>query len=239
MEMAKLLDIQRLMKRYANFELYIESLTVNSGETLGIVGRNGAGKSTLLDLIMNERARDSGLVKIFGLDNVDREIEIKRRIGFVLDEAAFSDRFSLKQAGRVLSFIYPSWDSGYYQELLNSFGLDACMVFSELSKGMSTKSRLALAMAHRPDLLLLDEITSGLDPVSRMEILNILKSYVESDGKRGIVYTTHITDDLRQMSSRVAFIDDGSLVYVKPVGMFDDVSIDQQMANYVEGGDAL
>lgn len=215
--------------------LHINSLTVHPGETVGIIGKNGAGKSTLLDLLLNERERDSGTVSLFGLDNKSHEIEVKQRIGFVIDEAGFNEKFSLKEAGRVLSHIYPSWDHWYYCRLLDGFGLDPCMSFSELSKGMSIKGRLALAMAHRPELLILDEVTSGLDPVSRIEILHILKAYVEEDARRGLVYSTHITDDLKQLSSKIVFIDKGSIVYVKPVELFDGLSIDQQMAEYIEG----
>lgn len=237
--MSALLDVRDLVKEYPNFRFNVSELTVYPGDTLGIVGKNGAGKSTLLDLILNERERDSGTVSIFGLDNKSHEINIKQRIGFVIDEAGFNEKFSLEEAGRVLSHIYSSWDRLYYCELLDKFDLDPNMSFAELSRGMLIKGKLALAMAHRPELLILDEITSGLDPVSRIEILRILRAYVERNTSRGLVYSTHVTDDLRQLSSKVLFIDKGLIVYVKPIELFDGLSIDQQMADYIEDEGAV
>lgn len=230
--MSILLSVEGLVKKYPDFTLSIDSLTVLEGEAFGIIGRNGSGKSTFLDLVLGERKRNAGKIDLFGLDNVRDEGYIKSNIGFVVDDAGFFDKFSLKDAAAVLNLIYKSWDGLLFHDILAKFNLDSRMKFDDLSRGMLIKSNLALALAHRPRLLILDEITSGLDPVSRIEVLELLRDYLDEDTTRGVIFSTHITDDLKRLADRVGFLDAGQFVLIERVDTFADCSIDDLMVEY-------
>lgn len=221
-------------KSRGGFVLSIDALSLRSGERMGIVGRNGAGKSTLFDLILNECGRDAGSITLFGRDNRNDEVEIKQNLGFVIDKAGFDERFSLREAGRIFSCLYRDWDGEYYLGLLEQFELSERARFKELSRGMSVKAQLALALAHRPRLLVLDEVTSGIDPVSRARLVGTIKRYLDEDASRGLLFSTHITDDLRLLSSSVLILERGSVVSLAPIESYTDVSIDDVMMRYAD-----
>lgn len=234
--MSKLLEVRNLSKSYGDFTLYISNLSIEPGEVVGIVGRNGAGKTTFIDLVLNERERDSGSISVLGMDNIEHEAEIKQQVGFVIDDAGFDQKFTLAEAGKVLSYIYRDWDDSYFAELLHDFNLSAKAKIGELSKGMAAKGKLALALAHRPQLTFLDEITSGLDPVSRLDVLKLLKAYIDADVTRGLVYSTHITDDLMRLADKVMLLEEGAVVSFDPISAYETgPSIDTKMAAIVEG----
>lgn len=232
--MSSCVQITDLVKKYPSFCLSINQLAINEGEVFGLVGKNGAGKSTLIDILLNAKKRDAGQVTIFNKDNIEYDQQIKMDIGFLIDNADFSKDFKLNEVNNVLRHIYNNWDSAYFFQLLKSFGLDDKAQLGSLSKGMLLKSKLATSMAHNPKLLILDEVTSGLDPVSRLEILDILASYIANDPTRSIIFSTHITDDLRRLSARVGFLDSGSLVFVKDISAFSQKSLDETMFSYAE-----
>lgn len=229
----RLIGIQNLKKAYGSFELSVESFSLYAGEVVGVVGRNGAGKSTFLDLILGERSGDAGSVSLFGGEYAPCEMGAKRRMGFVVDDSGFDERFTLREAGHVASCIYDNWDEGFFSELLEKFSLGQDAQLDSFSRGMAIKGQLSLALAHRPQLLILDEITSGLDPVSRLEILGILRAYILADSNRGAIYTTHITDDLKVFADRVMLLDAGEVLSIDPVAHYKNASIDYALLDKV------
>lgn len=231
------IEIVGLSKDYASFRLSIPLLSICEGEVFGLVGKNGAGKSTLIDLMLDVRKCSTGIIEIFGESNSNSNNHSKKDIGFLIDNADFSKDFSLKEVENVLKSIYASWDSEYYRFLLDSFDLEEKDLIGSLSKGMLVKSKLAVALAHKPRLLILDEVTSGIDPASRLGILSLLNEYMNSNPRHTIVFSTHITDDLIRLSAKIGFLDNGNLVFVKDSSEFSHESLDETMFKYSESSE--
>lgn len=210
--MESILEIKNLSKNYTGFNLENISFNIDKGYIMGFIGPNGAGKTTTIKLIMNLIKRNSGEIKVFGLDNIRDEKEIKGRIGFVYDESNYYDNLSVKDNAKLISDFYEKWNLTEFDRYLNMFGLDKKQKIKELSKGMKTKFALATALSHGAELLLMDEPTSGLDPVSRQEIINILQEYIE-DGTRSVLFSTHIISDIEKMADYVTFINKGRIVF--------------------------
>lgn len=210
--MNHIIEIKQLKKNYAGFSLHNISFNIPYGKIIGLIGENGAGKTTLISLLLNQRKRDSGIINIFGFDNIKEEKIIKTDIGFVLDEFFFHPCFNSKNTNSIMRKIYSEWNTDFFYSLLSRFGLDKKKNFSDFSKGMKTKLMLAIALSHNPKLLILDEVTSGLDPVIRDEILAMLKDFVKNEEK-SVFFSTHITSDLDKIADYVAFLDKGNLIF--------------------------
>jgi ABC-2 type transport system ATP-binding protein len=210
--MTNAIEIKELHKDYGDFVLNHISFTFPAGNIIGFVGQNGAGKTTTIRLILNMIGRTGGSIKIFGLDNIQDEQKIKQDIAVVFDDTFFADGWRVSEVEKALQGFYARWDSTQYRELLHDFSLPVGKRVKELSRGMKMKLMLAVAMSHQAKLLILDEPTSGIDPVARDELLEILKSYV-SDGEKRIFFSTHITTDLEKIADYISIIDNGSLVY--------------------------
>jgi ABC-2 type transport system ATP-binding protein len=148
------------------------------GYIMGFVGQNGAGKTTTIRLILNMINRESGEIKIFGLDSVQDEQKIKQDITVVFDDIFFVDGWKVREVERALKGFYSNWSSKLFNDYINSFHLPMNKKVKELSRGMKMKLMLAVAMSHKAKLLILDEPTSGLDPVARDELLEILGKYI-------------------------------------------------------------
>ncbi len=181
------LEIKGLRKEYKGFALKDVSFSLPSGFIMGLIGPNGAGKTTIIKLIMNLIRRNAGEIKVLGLDNIRSETEIKSRIGFVYDNPYFYDDISLKTLRSVIAPFYASWDEALFQ-------------------------KLAIALSHDADLLILDEPTAGLDPVFRIELLDRLASLME-DERKSVLFSTHITTDLERIADYITFIRDGEIVF--------------------------
>lgn len=207
-----ILEIRNLSKNYSNFKLENVSFNIEKGYIMGFIGPNGSGKTTTIKLIMNLIKRNSGEIKVFGLDNIHHEKEIKNRIGFVYDESNYYDNLSIKDNAKLIADFYEKWNWSVFNKYLSVFGLDDKQKIKELSKGMKTKFALATALSHEAELLLMDEPTSGLDPVSRQEIINILQEYIE-DGNKSVLFSTHIISDIEKMADYVTFINKGNIVF--------------------------
>ncbi|MDD2496122.1 MAG: ABC transporter ATP-binding protein [Tissierellia bacterium] len=210
--MENILEIKNLSKSYGNFKLDNVSFNIEKGYIMGFIGPNGAGKTTTIKLIMNLIKRNSGEIKVFGLDNINHEKEIKSRIGFVYDESNYYENLSVKDNAKLIADFYEKWSWTEFDRYINIFGLDKKQKIKELSKGMKTKFSLATALSHEAELLLMDEPTSGLDPVSRQEIINILQEYIE-DGNKSVLFSTHIISDIEKMADYVTFINKGKIVF--------------------------
>ena len=202
------LEVSHLTKKYRSFTLDDVSFTLPGGTILGLIGENGAGKSTTIKCILNLVRRDGGDISVFGLDAVRDEGAVKAITGVVLDETTFHDGLSAPQVGKILSKLYPSWDMGLYRDYLDKFGLTENKQVKAYSKGMKMKLSIAAAFAVRPRLLVLDEATSGLDPVVRDEILDELLSFI-SDEDHAVLLSSHITSDLEKAADYIVYLHKG------------------------------
>lgn len=206
------LQVEGLTKHYPGFTLRDVSFSLEPGYIMGFIGRNGAGKTTTIKSILNIIHRDAGHVSVFGQDALEQEKAVKGQVGLVLGGVNYYPKKKLKTIAQVTSCFYESWDRKAFCQLLEQFELDENKTVSQLSSGMRVKFAIALALAHRPKLLILDEPTSGLDPVSRDEILEILQRLVES-GERSILFSTHITSDLEKCADYITYIKKGEIVF--------------------------
>ncbi len=210
--MENILEIKNLSKRYPSFALQDVSFTVPSGSIVGLIGENGAGKTTTIKLILNEMKRDSGSIRIFGMDNIRDERKIKEQIGVVFDESYFYGDFKAVDIGSILKRMFLTWDDTLFEQYLRQFSLPKEKRIKEYSKGMKMKLSIASALAHRPHLLILDEATSGLDPIMRSDILDILLEFIQ-DESHSILFSSHITSDLEKIADYVTFLHNGQVVF--------------------------
>jgi len=210
--MNNVLEVNNLTKVFKGFSIDSISFKVPFGTIMGFVGQNGAGKTTTIRLILNMLKRDCGEIKVFGLDNVKNELEIKQNLGIIFDDLFFIEMWKIKDIEDAIKAFYSSWDSKLYRQYLDRFHLPFDKRIKDLSRGMKVKLMLAIAMSHNAKLLILDEPTSGLDPVARNELLDIFNEYI-ANGKRSILFSTHITSDLEKVAVYITLIDNGRLFY--------------------------
>lgn len=207
-----ILELNHLCKQYQDFRLDDISFKMSRGYVMGFIGPNGSGKTTTLKLIMNLKRRDHGEIKIFGLDNITAEKEIKNRIGFVYDESCFYGVLTIEDMKKLIAPHYTHWDENEFVRLLKEFDLPPKKKIDDLSKGMKTKFALAIALSHHAELIIMDEPTSGLDPIFRSELLDILYNVIQDENK-AILFSTHITSDLEKIADQITFINQGKLVF--------------------------
>ena len=205
------LEIHELAKTYKKFRLDRISLQLPEGYILGLIGPNGAGKTTTLKILMDMVHADSGTVKIFGLDHRRHLKEIKNRVGYLSEEPMFYGDKTVARYGAWFAGFYDAWDVNLFERLLTDFQISRSKKTRHLSKGMKAQAGLIAAVAHRPDLLLLDEPSTGLDAVVRKDILNAIVRTVADDG-RTCVFSSHLLDEVEQMSDYVFMIDAGRLI---------------------------
>ena len=205
------IEIRGVTKRYKGFTLDNITFDVPKGSIMGFVGQNGAGKTTTIRSLLNITNIDAGEIRLLGLDHVKDEIEIKNRLAVVFDELPFHDVFNAADMARIFEGIYPEWDNKQYAEYIDRFKLPSKKKIGEYSKGMKMKLQIACALSHNAELLVMDEATTGLDPVVRDEILHIFMEYLR-DGERSILMSSHITSDLEKIADSVTFIDRGKIL---------------------------
>lgn len=210
--MQNLLELNGVCKRYPSFALQDVSFSLPSGSIMALIGENGAGKTTTLKLILNEVRRDAGSIRIFGEDNVRREVAVKEEIGMVFDESYFHSGFCAADVDKILKGIYRGWDADLFRRYLDRFELPPKKVIKDYSRGMKMKLSIASALAHHPRLLILDEATSGLDPVVRSEVLDLLLDFIQ-DETRSVLFSSHITSDLERVADYVTFLHGGKVVF--------------------------
>jgi len=209
--MEYILETNKLRKEYPEFVLDNIDWKVPKGYVMGLIGPNGAGKTTTIKLIMNLIASDGGQVRVFGLDNIQNEIHIKNKIGYVGEEQYFYDHQSARWTGEFVSHFYDQWDKERYQSLLEQFDLPPKKRIKKFSKGMKVKLSLAIALSHDPEIIMLDEPTSGLDPIIRREVIDFLKDFTEENNKT-VVLSSHITDDISRIADYITYMIDGRIV---------------------------
>ena len=210
-----LLDVRAVSKNYGSFALRDVSFSIPKGYIMGLIGPNGAGKTTLIHLILNLLRRDSGEILVFGMDNIADDSAIKQQVGVVFDSVPYVEDWKVKDVGKAMSLFYDSWSQSRYLELVEKFHLDMGKKVKELSRGMQTKLMLACALAHEARLLILDEPTSGMDPVARDELMDMLRQYI-ADGEKSVLFSTHITSDLERAADFITYIRNGQLFFTGP-----------------------
>jgi len=206
-----ILELQNVHKKYKGFVLDGISLNLPKGFILGLIGPNGSGKTTTIKILMNIVKRNGGDVRVFGLDPRENAKRIKNKVGYLGEEQNFYGNKTVAWTGNFVSAFYDNWDTNIFQELLTRFGISRTKKTKELSKGMKVRFSLALALAHHPELLILDEPTAGLDPVIRREVLELLRKKSKSEGK-SVIISSHITDDIMRTADLVAFLIGGKIV---------------------------
>lgn len=205
------LEIKNLAKSYPGFTLENLNLTLPSGCIMGLIGKNGAGKSTTIKLILDMIHKDGGTIRILGKDNTDNIQLTKEEIGVVMDDVGIPECLTAKQIGNVMRYTFRNWDDVEYNKLLHKLSLPNNKSFKEFSRGMKMKLGIAIAMSHNSRLLILDEATSGLDPVVRDEVVEMLIDFTR-DENHSILISSHIVSDLERMCDYVAFLDKGRLL---------------------------
>lgn len=209
------LTVSGLTKRYEGFTLADISFEVPQGTITGLIGENGAGKSTTLHSILGLVHRDGGEISILGAPAEGLQPEARENIGVVFDGTNFSEELTPKRLNKVLKGVYSSWDEGYFLALLNKLSLPVSKKIKSFSKGMKAKLSIAAAFAHHPKLLILDEATSGLDPVMRDDMLDMFLEFVQ-DEENSILLSSHITSDLEKVADHIIFLHEGRLIFSKP-----------------------
>jgi len=206
------IELKNVTKRYEGFTLNNISFTLPQGAILGLVGENGAGKSTTIKLIMHAIQSDGGSIRVLGEDNTGAAFQdVKDDIGIVLDEAYFPEVLTAKQVGAVMQRTYKRWDSKCYLRYLDLLNLPSGKPFKDFSRGMKMKLAIAVALSHDPKLLILDEATSGLDPMVRDEILELFNEFTRQEDHT-ILLSSHIVSDLEKVCDYIAFLHKGELV---------------------------
>lgn len=215
--MENILEVKNIEKTYPNngFKLNKINFNVPKGSIVGIIGENGSGKTTTLNLILGLKSKDDGTVKIFGREfNID-DVDIKEKIGVSFDEIYLPSNLNAKEISKIYKSIYHGWDEKYFYSSLSNFGIDNGKKIGDYSKGMQKMLSIVIAMSHSPELLILDEPTSSLDPVKRSEVLEKFQEFIE-DGDRSIVFSSHITTDIEHICDYVVFINKGNLIFASP-----------------------
>lgn len=205
------IELEGVCKSYRFFELRDIALQLPRGTIMGLIGPNGAGKSTTIRILMGLIRQDRGEVRVLGHRMPDEQVAAKWDIGFASDDMRLYGAMTLGWHMHFMSSIYESWDASYAQALLKRFGLRAEQKIKGLSHGQRVKAALLLVLARRPKLLVLDEPTTGLDPVARHEILREL-SQVMADEDRSVLFSSHNTQDVEQISDCITFIDRGRIL---------------------------
>jgi ABC-2 type transport system ATP-binding protein len=208
------LKLEDVTKKYDGFTLDRMTFSLPQGCIMGLVGENGAGKTTVIKLIMDLIGRDGGTIEVLGGDSRALTRENKERIGVVMDESCFPEGMTLGDANKVMGRIYRSWDEGEFRRLCEIFSLPQKKAVKAYSRGMKMKLAIAAALSHSPDLLILDEATSGLDPVVREEILDVFWDFVQNEN-HSILISSHIISDLEKICDYVAMIHKGKLLFCR------------------------
>ena len=211
--MDNILEVRNLTKQYADFTLDHVSFSIPKGTIMGLIGENGAGKSTTINAILDLIHKDDGTVTFWGQE-LSSAKQLKEDIGVVFDGINFYETLTAAKVGKISQTAYKQWDDRLYREYLNRFQLPTDKEIKTFSKGMKMKLCIAVALSHRPKLLILDEATSGLDPVMRDDILDVFLEFVQ-DEEHSIMISSHITTDLEKVADNITFIHHGKVLFCK------------------------
>jgi ABC-2 type transport system ATP-binding protein len=207
-----LVDIRRLTRQFGRTTALDDvSLAIPRGGVFGLIGANGAGKTTLIKHILGLLKAESGTVQVFGLDPVQNPVGVLGRIGYLSEDRDLPNWMRVGELMRYTQAFFPNWDERHAEELREAFDLDPNAKIKTLSRGQRARTGLLVALAHRPDLLVLDEPSSGLDPVVRRDILGAIIRTIAEEG-RTVLFSSHLLDEVERVADRVAIIHQGRIV---------------------------
>lgn len=209
-----ILQVDNLTKQYSDFKLDNVSFSIPKGTIMGLIGENGAGKSTTINAILDLIKKDGGTVTFWGQELTENTKQLKEDIGVVFDGINFYETLTPAKIGKISQAAYSQWDVSLYQGYLKRFALPDDKEVKTFSKGMKMKLCIAVALSHHPKLLILDEATSGLDPVMRDDILDVFLDFVQ-DENHSILMSSHITTDLEKVADYITFIHQGKVLFCK------------------------
>ncbi|MFZ2537375.1 MAG: ABC transporter ATP-binding protein [Oscillospiraceae bacterium] len=204
--------VKGITKTYKEFKLDNVSFSLPSGSIMGFIGENGAGKSTTIKAILNLICCESGEVQLLGMNSIKDEKSIKEQVGVVFEESNFHDNLKVIDISKIMGMVYTNWDNELFYSYLKKFKLPEKKIVKEFSRGMKMKLNIAVALSHHPKILILDEATSGLDPIIREEILDIFLEFIQ-DEEHSILVSSHITSDLDKIADYITFIHEGKIVF--------------------------
>lgn len=205
-----MLEFRNVEKKSKKFELKNISFTAEEGFITGIVGVNGAGKTTLLNLLKDEKADYSGEILFDGENIKNNHDAFRGMLGFVSDDNAFFEEFTVAQNVAMLSCFYPEWNAELFKEKMKAFEVSTGKKMSALSRGERVRFQLAFAMAHNAKLYVFDEATAGMDPVFRKDFFKVIHELIATQPVT-VIMTTHIEEDIRKHMDYVGVLDAGSL----------------------------
>ncbi|WP_286080368.1 ABC transporter ATP-binding protein [Parablautia intestinalis] len=214
--MENIITVKNLIKKYDGFELDNISFQIPAGSVVGLIGENGAGKSTVIKSVLGLTPIERGEIEVLG-HNVkagEKECGWREQIGVVFDECNFPYGLKVKNIRNIMGKIYQTWDSTKFTDYINRFELPPGKKVKDLSKGMKMKLSIAMALSHDSRVLILDEATSGLDPVVRNEILDIFREFIE-DGEHSVLLSSHITSDIEKIADYIMLIHKGQLLLME------------------------
>ncbi|MDE6586523.1 MAG: ABC transporter ATP-binding protein [Clostridia bacterium] len=204
------IEIENLTVDFGNFKLDCISLGIKKGCITGLVGRNGAGKSTLIKTIMRQQSANAGSILYNGKKFLNNEVEILNSIACVFDTPHFNINFKPKRILKLYTNMYEKFDTQLYAELMQKFNLPEKLRFSKYSYGMQRKYCLILALCQKADILILDEPTSGVDPVDRNEVVGLIQEYLMNE-EHTVLFSTHITEDLDRIADYIVMMENGKI----------------------------
>jgi ABC-2 type transport system ATP-binding protein len=209
--------VSELTRRFgARRALASVSLSMSRGAVYGLVGANGAGKTTLIKHVLGLLRAESGSVRVFGLDPVADPVGVLSRIGYLSEENDIPGWMRVDELIRYSRAFYPAWDDVYAEELRRKFALDPAARIGNLSKGQKARAGLLIALAHRPELLVLDEPSSGLDPIVRRDILGAVVRTIADEG-RTVLFSSHLLEEVEQVADHVTMIHQGAVALSAPL----------------------
>lgn len=208
------IKVNHLNKAFKTFALKDVNITVPQGTVMGFVGENGAGKSTTIKAILNLIFKDSGEITVLGKELTDKDSALKEQIGVVLDESFFHESLTAKEVSLIMKNVYTQWNEELFFSYAERFELPTTQIVKEYSRGMKMKLSIAVALSHGAKLLILDEATSGLDPIVRNQILDIFLEFMQ-DETHSIFISSHITSDLEKICDYITFMHKGEIVFTE------------------------
>lgn len=209
--MKNILEVKNLTKQYKEFTLDNVSFVLPEGCIMGFIGANGAGKSTTIKSILNIVIPDSGEIMVFGKQNLGENHALKEHVGIVMDQAVFPENLTMKQINRIMKLSYKTWDEEKFFDFMKRFKITEKKKVKEYSRGMTMKMSIAVALSHDSKLLVLDEGTSGLDPIVRDEMLDLFLDFIQ-DESHSVLISSHILSDLEKICDYITFIHNGKVI---------------------------
>ncbi|HYT77281.1 MAG TPA: ABC transporter ATP-binding protein [Vicinamibacterales bacterium] len=215
-------NVSELTRRFgATTALASVSVSMARGAVYGLVGANGAGKTTLIKHILGLLRAESGSVRVFGLDPVADPVAVLSRIGYLSEENDLPGWMRVDELMRYTRAFYPAWEPAYAEELRRTFALDSAAKIKNLSKGQKARAGLLIALAYRPELLVLDEPSSGLDPIVRRDILGAVMRTIADEG-RTVLFSSHLLEEVEQVADHVTMISHGEIVLSAPLAVIKE-----------------